>query len=68
MKAAAFHGVGDIRLEEVKEPRIKDPHDAILLLDIFPAEKIKKTGNPVQKGSRPGGTQNKSSRQKPGSG
>ncbi|MGE5432056.1 MAG: zinc-dependent alcohol dehydrogenase [Syntrophomonadaceae bacterium] len=30
MKAVVFHGVGDIRLEEVKEPRIKDPHDAVV--------------------------------------
>ncbi|MCU7494187.1 MAG: glutathione-dependent formaldehyde dehydrogenase [Ignavibacteria bacterium] len=30
MKAVVFHGIGDIRLEEVKEPKIKDTHDAIV--------------------------------------
>lgn len=30
MKAVVFHGIGDIRLDEVKEPRIKDEHDAIV--------------------------------------
>ena len=25
MKAVVFHDIGDIRLEEVKEPKIKDP-------------------------------------------
>src|SRR5919198_2463592 len=30
MKAVVFHGVGDIRLEEVPEPRIQRPTDAIV--------------------------------------
>lgn len=30
MKAVVFHGVGDIRLEEVPEPRIQEPTDAIV--------------------------------------
>ena len=30
MKAVVFHGIGDIRLDEVSEPRLKDPTDAIV--------------------------------------
>ncbi len=30
MKAVVFHGVGDIRLEDVKEPKIQQPTDAIV--------------------------------------
>ncbi|MCV2457774.1 glutathione-dependent formaldehyde dehydrogenase [Streptomyces sp. ICN988] len=30
MKAVVWHGLGDIRLEEVPEPTIKDPYDAIV--------------------------------------
>jgi len=30
MKAAVFHGPGDIRIEDVPDPRIKDPTDAIV--------------------------------------
>jgi threonine dehydrogenase-like Zn-dependent dehydrogenase len=30
MKAVVFHGVGDVRLEEVSEPKIKDANDAIV--------------------------------------
>src|SRR5687768_7215662 len=30
MKAVVFHGVGDIRLESVPEPKIKAPSDAIV--------------------------------------
>lgn len=30
MKAVVFHDIGDIRLEEVSEPKIKDPFDAIV--------------------------------------
>ncbi|TWB65733.1 threonine dehydrogenase-like Zn-dependent dehydrogenase [Nitrospirillum amazonense] len=30
MKAVVFHDIGDIRLEEVPEPRIQDPTDAII--------------------------------------
>lgn len=32
MKAVVFHGVGDIRLEDVSEPSIQDPNDAIVRL------------------------------------
>jgi threonine dehydrogenase-like Zn-dependent dehydrogenase len=32
MKAVVFHGVGDIRLEEVPEPKLKEPTDAIVRL------------------------------------
>lgn len=32
MKAVVFHGVGDIRLEDVREPRIEKPTDAIIRL------------------------------------
>jgi threonine dehydrogenase-like Zn-dependent dehydrogenase len=32
MKAVVFHGVGDIRLEEVDEPRIQERNDAIVQL------------------------------------
>jgi threonine dehydrogenase-like Zn-dependent dehydrogenase len=32
MKAVVFHGVGDIRLDEVKDPKLKDPQDAIVAL------------------------------------
>jgi threonine dehydrogenase-like Zn-dependent dehydrogenase len=32
MKAIVFHDVGDIRLEDVAEPTIKDPTDAIVRL------------------------------------
>ncbi len=32
MKAVVFHGVGDIRLDDVPEPKIKDPLDAIVRL------------------------------------
>src|SRR5579883_3130403 len=30
MKAVVFHGIGDIRLEDVPEPKIKEPHNAIV--------------------------------------
>lgn len=30
MKAVVFHGVGDLRLDTVKAPAIKDPNDAIV--------------------------------------
>jgi threonine dehydrogenase-like Zn-dependent dehydrogenase len=30
MKAVVFHDIGDIRLDEVPEPKIKEPTDAIL--------------------------------------
>ena len=32
MKALVWHGVGDIRLEEVKTPEIKDPTDVVVKL------------------------------------
>ena len=32
MKAVVFHGVGDIRLEEVPEPKLQAPTDAIVRL------------------------------------
>ena len=32
MKAVVFHDIGDIRLEDVKEPKIKQPTDAIVAL------------------------------------
>jgi threonine dehydrogenase-like Zn-dependent dehydrogenase len=30
MKAVVFHNIGDIRLEDVPEPKIESPHDAIV--------------------------------------
>lgn len=30
MKAVVFHGIGDIRLEDVREPKIEDPSDAVV--------------------------------------
>jgi threonine dehydrogenase-like Zn-dependent dehydrogenase len=30
MKAVVFHGVGDIRLETVRDPKIKEPTDALI--------------------------------------
>ena len=32
MKAVVFHGIGDIRLDEVPEPKIEHPNDAIVRL------------------------------------
>jgi threonine dehydrogenase-like Zn-dependent dehydrogenase len=32
MKAVVFHGVGDMRLDNVPEPKIKDANDAIVSL------------------------------------
>jgi threonine dehydrogenase-like Zn-dependent dehydrogenase len=32
MKAVVFHGIGDIRLEDVAKPRIEQPTDAIVRL------------------------------------
>jgi threonine dehydrogenase-like Zn-dependent dehydrogenase len=32
MKAVVFHGIGDIRLDDVPDPKIKDPTDAIVRL------------------------------------
>src|SRR2546430_16012712 len=30
MKAVLFHGIGDIRLENIKEPKIQDDQDAVV--------------------------------------
>ena len=32
MKAVVFHDVGDIRLDEVPEPTLRQPNDAIVRL------------------------------------
>ncbi|HZX97729.1 MAG TPA: alcohol dehydrogenase catalytic domain-containing protein [Myxococcales bacterium] len=32
MKAIVFHGIGDVRLDSVKEPKLKEPTDAIVRL------------------------------------
>jgi threonine dehydrogenase-like Zn-dependent dehydrogenase len=32
MKAVVWHGVGDIRLDDVPEPKIKEPTDAVVRL------------------------------------
>ena len=32
MKAVVFHGVGDIRLDDVPEPELQEPTDAIVRL------------------------------------
>ncbi len=32
MKAVVFHGVGDIRLDDVPDPKIQEPTDAIIRL------------------------------------
>ena len=32
MKAVVFHGIGDIRLDNVNEPKIKAPGDAVVRL------------------------------------
>ena len=32
MKAVVFHGIGDIRLDEVPQPKIEKPTDAIVRL------------------------------------
>lgn len=29
MKAVIWHGIGDIRLDDVADPKIEEPHDAI---------------------------------------
>ena len=30
MKAVVFHGIGDVRLENVREPKVKEPSDALI--------------------------------------
>ncbi|MBF8643938.1 glutathione-dependent formaldehyde dehydrogenase, partial [Pseudomonas zeshuii] len=32
MKAVVFHGIGDIRVDDVPEPNIQEPTDAIVRL------------------------------------
>src|SRR3954464_3084995 len=32
MKAVVFHGIGDIRLDDMPEPRLEEPTDAIVRL------------------------------------
>ena len=32
MKAVVFHDVGDIRLDDVEDPKIQEPADAIVCL------------------------------------
>src|ERR671924_426487 len=32
MKAVVFHGIGDIRLDDVPEPRLEEPTDAVVRL------------------------------------
>jgi threonine dehydrogenase-like Zn-dependent dehydrogenase len=32
MKAVVFHGVGDIRVDDVPEPQLQEPNDAIVRL------------------------------------
>jgi threonine dehydrogenase-like Zn-dependent dehydrogenase len=32
MKAVVFHGIGDIRLDEVPDPKIEQPTDAVIRL------------------------------------
>ncbi len=34
MKAIVFHGIGDIRLDDVPEPKIQEPTDAIIRLTV----------------------------------
>ena len=32
MKAGVFHGIGDIRLDDVPEPKLQEPTDAVVRL------------------------------------
>jgi threonine dehydrogenase-like Zn-dependent dehydrogenase len=34
MKAIVFHGIGDIRLDDVEQPGIRDPHDAVVRINV----------------------------------
>src|ERR687883_675386 len=36
MKAVVFHDIGDIRVDDVPDPTLREPNDAIVLSDIFP--------------------------------
>src|SRR5579875_1546250 len=51
MKAVVFHGVGDIRLEDVREPKIEDANDAIVRLT---ASAICGTDLHMVRGTKPG--------------
>jgi threonine dehydrogenase-like Zn-dependent dehydrogenase len=51
MKAVVFHGVGDIRVDDVSEPKIKEPTDAIVRLT---ASAICGTDLHMIRGSLPG--------------
>jgi threonine dehydrogenase-like Zn-dependent dehydrogenase len=51
MKAVVFHGIGDIRLDDVPEPKIEQPTDAIVHLS---ASAICGTDLHVVRGSLPG--------------
>lgn len=51
MKAVVFHGIGDIRLEDVEEPRIEKPTDAIVRLS---ASAICGTDLHMVRGTMPG--------------
>src|SRR5437764_1297503 len=51
MKAVVFHGVGDIRLEDVAEPGIEQPTDAIVRLT---ASAIRGTDLHMIRGMMPG--------------
>ena len=52
MKAVVFHGVGDIRLDNVKEPKIKETTDAIVRLtaSAICGAKCNRSGVPVNPG------------------
>src|SRR5579871_3598630 len=51
MKAVVFHGVGDIRLDDVPNPKLKEPTDAIVRLT---ASAICGTDLHMIRGSLPG--------------
>src|SRR5688572_12278124 len=51
MKAIVFHGIGDIRLDEVPDPRIEKPLDAIVRLT---ASAICGTDLHMDRGTMPG--------------
>lgn len=51
MKAIVFHGIGDIRLDNVKEPKIKDSQDAIVKIS---SSAICGTDLHIVRGSLPG--------------
>jgi threonine dehydrogenase-like Zn-dependent dehydrogenase len=51
MKAAVFHGIGDVRVEEVRDPKIEKPTDAIVRLT---ASAICGTDLHLMRGTMPG--------------